>query len=84
MGENRQLIRNGLNGLLASNRQQWLEKLDWLVTHTDERKRMAAAGLQTIRDLFTTESSYRRLAHALWEIHRQHRNQASTAGDRRS
>jgi hypothetical protein len=84
LGENRTLIRDGHNGLLAANSRQWLEKLDWLVTHPDERKRLAAAGLQTIRELFTTEICYRRLAGALRDIYRQRRSHGPPAWKCRS
>ncbi len=80
LGENRHLIRDGHNGLLADNGRQWLEKLDWLVTHPEERKRLAVAGLQTIRESFTTEICYRQLVHALRDVERR-RHPSPTAGD---
>lgn len=85
LGENRKLIRDGQNGLLAANSQQWLEKLDWLVTSAEDRQRLADAGLQTIRQSFTTEICYRQLVHALRDVHQRRRHdQSSTAGDERS
>ena len=84
LGENRQLIRDGHNGLLAANGQQWLEKLDSLVTHPDERRRLAEAGLRTIRESFTTEICYRQLVQALQDVQRRRRHQSSTAGGERS
>ena len=81
LGENRKLIRDGHNGLLAANSQQWLEKLDWLVTHTEQRQRLSEAGLQTIRESFTTEICYRQLVHALRDVQRRRHDPSSTAGD---
>ena len=56
LGENRKLIRDGHNGLLAANSQQWLEKLDWLVTHADERQ---AAGRRRACRRFANRSPQR-------------------------
>jgi len=68
VGENPKLIQDGTNGLLAATSNEWLEKLDWLVTHPAERKLIAGHGLETIRQKFDTPVVFDRLLGAFDEI----------------
>ena len=68
VGENPRLIQDGVNGLLASTSNEWLEKLDWLVTHTAERKAMARRGLETVREKFDTAIVFDKLLAAFDKI----------------
>jgi glycosyltransferase involved in cell wall biosynthesis len=65
IGENARLIRDGVNGVLAHGPDEWLAKLDWLVTHPDERRRIGAAGLETIRTELPDRVCFERLVAAL-------------------
>jgi glycosyltransferase involved in cell wall biosynthesis len=67
-GENPNLIRDGANGMLAATPEEWLAKLDHLVTHTLERESVAQRGLETIRTNFTAEQVFERLTAAFDEI----------------
>lgn len=60
-GENQQLIRDGYNGCLADSRERWFDVLDNLIVDGRRRDRIAAAGLQTIRDRFTVKDMFERL-----------------------
>jgi len=64
VGENPRLIQDGVNGLLASTADEWLEKLDWLVTHAEERKAIARRGLETVREHFTARHVFAQLTAA--------------------
>jgi glycosyltransferase involved in cell wall biosynthesis len=61
VGENRTFIRDGVNGLLAGTAAEWVEKLDRLVRDADLRRRLAAAGLATVRAAYRIEHSFARL-----------------------
>ncbi|MBS0205662.1 MAG: glycosyltransferase family 4 protein [Planctomycetes bacterium] len=65
IGENVQLIKDGVNGLLASTSDEWLAKLDWLVAHREDRRRIARAGLQTVREELSDLSCFSQLIGAL-------------------
>jgi glycosyltransferase involved in cell wall biosynthesis len=64
VGQTRSLIRDGENGLLAES-NEWLQKLTALVEDTSLRSRLATAGLQTVRENFTTRQCYEKLKAAL-------------------
>jgi glycosyltransferase involved in cell wall biosynthesis len=73
LGENRELVQHNVNGLLAGDAASWLEQLEFLLTHPDDRQRLAAAGLQTIRDQFRTDQGWARLRAALLEVYENRR-----------
>jgi glycosyltransferase involved in cell wall biosynthesis len=49
------LVRDGDNGLLASEPDEWRDAITRLVCDAALRKRLGAAGLQTVEDGYTTE-----------------------------
>ena len=63
-GENPSLIQDGVNGVLAATPDEWLQKLEWLVTHPQERAAIARRGLETIRSRFTAERVFQQLTAA--------------------
>jgi len=63
-GENRTLIADGVNGVLASTPEQWLDKMTWLASDRAARERIAAAGLETIRRDFAAAVVFRHLQSA--------------------
>ena len=61
VGENPNLIREGVNGLLAETPNEWFEKLDYLMSHAEKRQEIARNGLNTIRTDFTTPIVFEKL-----------------------
>jgi glycosyltransferase involved in cell wall biosynthesis len=53
VGVNREIIRDGENGFLASTPQEWTAKLERLLTDADLRRRFAIAGRQTIEQRYS-------------------------------
>lgn len=63
-GENPNLIQDGVNGMLAASSNEWYDKLDWLITHADERSSIGQRGLSTVREKFTAERVFTQLVGA--------------------
>lgn len=63
-GENPKLVTDGENGVLCSSPAEWKEKLEWLVTHPEERNMIARRGLDTIQRQFKAEHMFAKLAAA--------------------
>jgi glycosyltransferase involved in cell wall biosynthesis len=63
-GENPKLIRDGVNGLLASSADEWVDKVERLVIDRDYRLNLAKRGLNTVREGFTAEHIFTRLTDA--------------------
>jgi glycosyltransferase involved in cell wall biosynthesis len=53
VGMNRDLIRSGQNGMLATTVDEWVDALDKLATSRDLRTRLAAAGRQTVEQRYS-------------------------------
>jgi glycosyltransferase involved in cell wall biosynthesis len=68
LGENCDLIQHGENGLLAADRDQWRSCLESLIKDESLRRRLAAGGLQTIRDKYTRQHCFDTLAGCLTEV----------------
>lgn len=68
IGENPRLIQDGVNGLMASTPDEWLQKLEWLVTHPEERRAIARRGLETVRERFSAPVVFRQLTAAFDQI----------------
>lgn len=65
VGQCPELIRDGVNGMLALSVKEWEDKIELLVTDRQLRRELAKAGLETVRDNFTVESSFAKLAGVL-------------------
>jgi glycosyltransferase involved in cell wall biosynthesis len=65
VGVNREIIADGMNGFLASTREEWVEKLTRLITDADLRARMAIAGRKTIEQRYSLQVAAPRLAQTL-------------------
>ena len=59
------LIEDGVNGLLAGSTQDWIDKLESLITDAGLRNRLAQAGLDTVRSDFRLEDCFGKLKEAL-------------------
>ena len=57
-GENRTLIADGDNGVLAATPEQWLSKMEWLASDKAARESIAARGLDTIRRQFAPDKVF--------------------------
>lgn len=58
VGQVADVIQDGVNGLLATTHDEWVTKLDTLVSDAALRRRLAAAGLETVRNRFRTHQSW--------------------------
>jgi glycosyltransferase involved in cell wall biosynthesis len=52
---NREIIQNGVNGYLASTDDEWLSKLERLLSDAELRHRFAEAGRRTIAERYSLE-----------------------------
>lgn len=68
LGESCDLIQDGVNGILAEEKEEWLETLDDLVQHPAKRNAMAKAGLQTVRNAYTRQHCFDRILAILLEL----------------
>jgi len=53
VGVNREIIQDGVNGFLASTSEEWIDKLERLLSDPTLRCRFGAAGRQTIEERFS-------------------------------
>ena len=60
-GENPGLIKDGINGVLVSSPEEWYERLEWLITHREERIALARRGLEHIRSEFSARHVFARI-----------------------
>ena len=51
-GENRFLIQDGVNGFLAVDEKQWLEKLEMLISDKNLRNKLAREGYRTVLEKY--------------------------------
>jgi glycosyltransferase involved in cell wall biosynthesis len=58
IGQVPDVITDGVNGTLATTTEEWTTKLDALVTDAALRQRLAAGGLETVRNRFRTHQSW--------------------------
>ena len=65
VGQCRDLIRDGINGMLAATPDEWEAKIERLIADPSLRRRITAEALGTVRSEFTVEESYRRLRSVL-------------------
>lgn len=65
VGVNREIITHGVNSMLASTPQDWVEHLSRLLTDAGLRQRMAIAGRQTIEDRYSLRVTAPQLAAVL-------------------
>jgi glycosyltransferase involved in cell wall biosynthesis len=65
VGVNKQIITHGVDSMLASTRQEWIDHLSRLLTDHDLRRRMAVAGRRTIQSRYSLDVTAPRLASVL-------------------
>ena len=62
VGVNREIVRDGVNGFLASTPDEWRQKLSALMADADLRRRMGAAGRRTIQERYSLQVNGPRVA----------------------
>jgi glycosyltransferase involved in cell wall biosynthesis len=65
VGVNVDIVKDGLNGLLASSVDDWVRALERLARSPELRRKLAAAGRRTVEERYSAESSATALAHAI-------------------
>lgn len=71
VGANREVVQDGVNGLLASTSEEWVAALRRLVADPALRQRMGAAGRQTVESDYSVQTVAPKLAALLLETARQ-------------
>lgn len=67
VGQCRELIEDGVNGMLAGSTREWVDKIEQLITNEDLRHRIVRNALRLVRDHFTVDRSYALLRRVLEE-----------------
>jgi glycosyltransferase involved in cell wall biosynthesis len=62
---NREIIADGVNGFLAATEREWIEKITRLALDPELRRRMGAAGRQTIEERYSLKVNAPRMAATL-------------------
>ncbi len=57
VGVNSDIINDGENGFLASDTDEWIEKLSMLIDDADLRKRVGKAGKKTVKKNYSVEAN---------------------------
>lgn len=65
VGQCAEFIADGVNGLLATTKAEWIEKLERLILDRELRQRLAESGLATVRANFGVEQSFAKLKQVL-------------------
>lgn len=65
VGINGEIIEYGTNGFLASNEEEWFEKLSLLIENKDLRHNLGMAGRKTVEQRYSLEVACSRLAEML-------------------
>jgi glycosyltransferase involved in cell wall biosynthesis len=68
VGVNREIIRDGVNGFLASSDEEWIAKLKRLIVDPALRRRMGEAGRRTIEERYSLAVNAPRLASLLTQV----------------
>jgi glycosyltransferase involved in cell wall biosynthesis len=56
IGMNKDVIEDGVNGFLASNEDEWIDKLTLLIESKELRKQIGSAGRKTIEQRFSSQA----------------------------
>jgi glycosyltransferase involved in cell wall biosynthesis len=65
LGQVCEIIQDGVNGMLANSKQEWVDKLEQLITNNELRGKISEAGLNTVRGSFNLEKTFHDLLKAL-------------------
>ena len=65
IGQCLDIIQEGVNGLFAGSTQEWIDKIEMLISDKDLRNRLAHNGLETVRSQFRLDQSFAKLKEVL-------------------
>jgi glycosyltransferase involved in cell wall biosynthesis len=65
IGANKEIIQDGVNGLLATSEGEWCEKLRWLIEDPQLRRKIGAAGRETVEKHYSLAVNGPKLVDAL-------------------
>ncbi len=65
VGDNSTEIQDGINGFLAKDKQEWIEKLEKLILDPNLRTRVGTQGLEYVRKNYSVEACFESLVSAL-------------------
>jgi len=68
VGINKQIIIDGVNGFLASDEEEWIEKLSRLIEDKHLREKMGAAGRKTVEEKYSVRANFSKLLGILKKI----------------
>jgi len=68
VGLNREIIIDGINGFLASDEEDWAEKLSRLIEDKHLRKKIAEAGRKTVEEKYSVRANFYKLLGILMKI----------------
>lgn len=58
VGQAKEFIIDGENGMLANTKQEWIDKIETLIKNKELRKTIANKGLQSVRKNFSIDKSF--------------------------
>lgn len=56
VGVNTEIIQDGKNGMLATTTEEWVSKLDQLISSAELRKNIGSAAVQTVKDSYSVDA----------------------------
>ena len=56
-GLNKEIIKDGINGFLASSDKEWIDKLSFLIENEQLRKTIGSAGRKTVEEEFSVKAN---------------------------
>jgi len=71
VGGNREIIQDGINGFLASNEEEWIEKLSLLIEKPELRQKLGMAGRKTVEEMYSLKINAPRFLEVLLKVYNE-------------
>jgi glycosyltransferase involved in cell wall biosynthesis len=68
VGMNKDVVRHGENGFLATDEEEWIESLSKLISDSALRKKMGEAGRKLVEAQFTVEKNFEKMQRVISEL----------------
>ncbi|HEX6283748.1 MAG TPA: glycosyltransferase family 4 protein [Pyrinomonadaceae bacterium] len=68
VGQCMDFIEDGVNGMLAATKEEWVHKLEQLIFDAELRRRLAGNGLACVREKFRVDQSFAKLKEVLISV----------------